>query len=113
MAINYPPLCVEDTEKLGFVKRALKLLYKEHGTMGVWFHPDKQVITLTRYQKLRPQVKSRWPYTGEKLSKAEWDKYFKERFDIKHERLISEKCFLESKLENSDRFSPNIDDDIE
>lgn len=110
--IKYPLLCVTDAAKNGFVKKALKLLYREHNTMGVWFHPDKPVITLARYQKLRAQVQLRWPYTGEKLSKVEWGKYLIERFDVKHIKLLDEKGLLEGKLENSTRFSPNLDSDV-
>ena len=77
--------------------------------MGDWVHEG---ITEIRYQKLRNAVQTRWPYTGEKLSKIEWKNYQEERFDKKQNVLINERGRLRELLYNSTRFSPNLDDDI-
>jgi hypothetical protein len=110
--MKYPLTCTTHATKSAFTERALKLLYIEHNIMGAWFKPGEPIITETQYQKLRAGVQTRWPYTGEKLSKVEWENYKTDRFDIKREILISERGRLKELLCSSTRFAPNLDDDI-
>ena len=110
--IKYPLLCTTIAAKVAFVERGIRLLQKEHNIMGAWFSPQKSIITLEMYQKLRAAVQIEWPYNDEKLPKTEWQRYLETRFNMKMEKLVSERCILKESLYTSTRFSPNLDDDI-
>ena len=80
--IKYPLLCTTYATKTAFLERAIMLLQKEHNIMGAWF---SEGITLNKYEKLRAKVQTEWPYTEEKLSRAEWDRYQEEYNDQERE----------------------------
>jgi len=107
--IKYPLLCTTHAAKMAFVERALRLLQKEHNTIGAWF---REGIPLNRHEELRNKVQTEWPHTEKKLPEVEWKRYLKERFDIKTNRLLTERGILKEALYTSTRFSPNLDDDI-
>ncbi|MCK5600855.1 hypothetical protein KAR91_03240 [Candidatus Pacearchaeota archaeon] len=110
--IKYPITCITFATKTAFVERAARLLQIEHNIMGAWFSPQKPVITLEEYQKLRAAVQIEWPYSDGKLSKTEWQRYLETRFNVKMGKLVDERCNLKELLYTSTRFSPNLDDAI-
>lgn len=110
--IKYPLLCTTYGAKSAFIERANRLMQIEHNIMGAWYKPTEPLIPETEHNKLRAEVQARWPYSGEKLSKIEWENYQAERFDKKRNLLIAERGILKNLLYDSTRFSPNLDDDI-
>lgn len=109
--MEYPPF-LTNAAKGAFTERAIRLLQIEHNIMGDWFRPTEPLIPESLHQKLRAAVQIRWPYDGKKLIKIEWEKYKKERFDIKQEALMTERGRLKELLYTSKRFSPNLDSDV-
>ncbi len=107
--INYPITCTTNGDKHAFLMRAQELLRREHNIMGRWF---REGITLTKYQALREAVKVAFPYSSGTLSKQDWEKYQKNRFEKKQARISIAIGQMKSNMFASNAYSPNLDDDI-
>jgi hypothetical protein len=111
--VKYPTLTATTyAAKYAFLKRLYVLLQQEHNIMGEWYNPGKSLITLETYQTLRAQVQQSFPFTNEKLSKEDWQRYQDDRFNPRLKILMSEEGRLKNQIYQSTRFSPNLDDDI-
>ena len=107
--IKFPLTATTNAAKYAFIKRASELLRREHNIMGEWF---REGLTLTQYQKLRALVQQFFSYHEGTLSEENWDKYRKDRFDVKMKLLLESEGILKNALYSSARFSCNLDDDI-
>jgi hypothetical protein len=108
--MKYPLTCLTKDSKLGFLFSAQETLQIEHNKMGAWYDPDKPSILLAEYQALRAKVQQAFPFSEDKLSKSDWDKYLKERFDVKQNIIITTLCGYKQALKS--KYSVNLDDDI-
>jgi hypothetical protein len=107
--IKYPFLATTNAAKYAFIKRGIELLRREHNIIGKWFREGLKEV---EYQKLRARVQQFFPYHDGTLSQENWDKYRKDRFDVKMKLILEAEGVLKNSLYNSTRFSCNLDDDI-
>lgn len=109
--INYLT-CITIADKTAFLLRANKLLTHEHNIMGDWWDEQKPVITSTRHQELSAEVQLAYPYSGEKLSTADWEEYRDGRFEKKFNRIVNALADFKDQCGNSTLYPVNLDDDI-
>ena len=108
--MKYPLTCLTDASKIAFLFSAQQTLQVEHNKMGAWYNPKKPTITLAVYQTLRAEVQQAFPFSEEKLSEADWDRYLKDRFDVKQGIIMPNLCSYKQLLKS--KHSVNLDDDI-
>ncbi len=107
--INYPITCTTHATKMAWIERAIELLRIEHNVIGKWY---REGITFEEYQTLRAWVQSRIEHRDTKLTETEWNMYQRIRFEPISDKLHGARGQLRQMLYKSNRFSPNLDDDI-
>ena len=80
--------------------------------MGKWWNVHKPMITLETHQKLRAEVQQAFPYDGEKLSRADWDRYFNNRFEKKADLICQAIGGFRNNMLSATTYAPNLDTDI-
>ena len=107
--IKYPLTCTTHATKMAWIERAIELLRIEHNIIGKWF---REGITLEEYQTLRAWVQQRIDYRSTRLTKTEWNTYLRTRYERIIVKLHEAGGINRQNLQDSVRFSPNLDDDI-
>lgn len=106
MALIYPATCDSPRRKTEFLYRAQELLRLVHNGFSEWLHEG---LTKEQYNLFPEKIKTKYSYT-DKLSKADWDKFQKEDFTPRSDKIGQEICVQRAELKKSTAFSIDIGD---
>lgn len=106
MALIYPAICDSPGRKTELLYRAQELLRLVHNGFSKWLHEG---LTEGEYSEFPIKVKTKYPYIAE-LPKADWDKFQKEDFAPRSDKICQEICVQRAELKRSTRWSIDIGD---
>lgn len=104
MALIYPVNCDSPRRKTELLYSSQELLRLLHNAFSKWLHEG---LTKEQYSLFPDKIKTRYPYIA-KLPKADWDKFQKEDFTPRSDKICQEICVQRAELKKSTAFSIDV-----
>lgn len=98
MAINYPVNCDSSRKKTEFLYKAQEDLRLLHNIFSKWLHEG---LTRKEYEGIPDILKKKYPFVDLKLSKINWDRFQKEDFTSRSNKICQEICVQRAVLKSS------------
>ncbi|VAV82523.1 hypothetical protein MNBD_DELTA01-1619 [hydrothermal vent metagenome] len=109
LSVRFPANCRTEASKIAWCYRAEELLRIYHNIMGRW---SKRPIDNSEWDKLSGNIKARFSFKAEALTKAEWDEYRDNFHRPKEQAIIGASLASRALAKGSAFWAIDIDGDI-
>lgn len=104
MPLTYPDTCDSPRRKTELLYRAQEDLRLLHNVFSKWLHEG---LSKEEFGKLPKKLQGKYPYTKQ-LPKADWDKFQKEDFTSRSDKICQAICVQRTELKKSTAFIIDI-----